>query len=352
MFRWIFVLAAVLGFAGCSVHPRPEDTTGFNTVQIVAKVRCEVRDALRAFIIGSLRDPRRLEVFPQYAVLAEELQIGARDWRHLRDHLKFFRVDPNTMGVFEIYNGGTIAYEFLFNITENNKHAAGFDLLRTFTRGKLTAGLAGSSTLDRNNIRNFGIADNFEDLVTLFNEDYCGPGSENGTEPLHRRTANIVYPVTGSLGLHELVGAFLNLNQSGNLIGLPNAPAEVSRLPTISESMKFTTTFTGGGSLGWTGVDHGERAWRLSKATFATANTREDVHTLRMVLKLPLESEKRTRTVAEQRLAAAGVPIAKPASVRDLVKQSAIVDLTLAAEKEYMETKILVGRDARVLLPE
>ena len=238
------------------------------------------------------------------------------------------------MAVFERYNGGVIAYEFMFDITENNAHELRFDLLKIVSRGTLSAGVGGGSVLNRKSIRDFMIADNFEDLITLFDERYCGPGSENGTRPEDRQTDNIVYPVVGALGLRELVGAFLNLNQSGNLVGLPNSPADVALLPTISEKMQFTTTFSGGGAAGFTRQNDDRRILRLEKASFTTVSSRADYHTLRMVLKLPLETAARTRTIAEQRLAAAGVAMPPYASVKDLVRNSAILDITLAPGKE------------------
>lgn len=172
MRRWIGALAGALGLAGCSVHPLPENVTGFDTVQIVAKVRCEVRDGIRAYILGALSEPRLAQVFPRAAELSDGLDRGTLKWRRLRAYLTEYRADPDTWKVFERYNGGAIAYEFIFNITENNKTVGSLDLLQTLTRGTISGGVGASSTLDRNNIRTFSLADNFEDLVTLFDESY------------------------------------------------------------------------------------------------------------------------------------------------------------------------------------
>ena len=348
----IGLYALALNLVGCSVHPLPEQVTGFNTVQIVAKVRCEVRDGIRAYVLGALRDPQRAAYFPRANDLADRLDGDDSQWRRLRPLLKEYGADPITMKVFERYNGGAIAYEFIFNGTENNRQSGSLDILRTFTSGALTGSINASSTFDRNNIRNFSISDNFEDLTTLVDALYCGPASLNGTEPEHRARPNILYPVVGALGLQELVGAFLNLNQSGNLVGLSNAPATAALLPTISETMKFTTTITGGGSVGFAATTSTRPDLRLAKASLASLNSREDIHTLRIVIKLPLEGKEQTRTIAEQRLLSLGLPIAHQTSLPSLVKTSALADLSLAPEKEYLETKILVGQTRGILLPE
>ncbi len=349
---WLGLLALGLTVAGCSVHPLPEQVTGFDTVQIVAKVRCEVRDGLRSYVNGYLSSPAVMQDFPRGKELADRLIADPSQWSRLRPLLKDYGAGPGTMLVFETYNGGAIAYEFLFNGTETNVQSGSIDLLQTLTGGAISGNLTSSSTLDRNNIRNFSISDNFEFLTAYVDSDYCGPGSSNGIEPGHREKQNIVYPVAGALGLQELVGAFLNLNQSGNLVGLPNAPAEAAQLPTISEAMRFTTTLAGGGSFGFTAAAPTKPGIRLARASVASTNSRADIHTLRIVIKLPLEGEKRTRTIAERRLLSIGVPLPQRTSVAALVKTNALVDLSLAPGKEYIETKILVGQSRGVLLPE
>lgn len=348
---WLGLLALGFALSACSIHPLPEQVTGFDTVQIVAKVRCEVRDGLRSYVTGYLSDPAVALSFRRGEELASKLIAEPLQWRRLRPLLKEYGAGPGVMAVFERYNGGAIAYEFLFNGTENNMQSGSIDLLRILTNGSVTGNIGASSTFDRNNMRNFMISDNFEILTTAVDYTYCGPGSANGTEPEHREAPNFVYPVAGALGLQELVGAFLNLNQSGNLVGLPNAPATAGQLPTISEGMKFTTTLTGGGSFGFTAAAPMRPAIRLTKASMASTNKREDIHTLRIVIKLPLEGQKETRTIAEQRLLSLGVPLPQQRSTAALVQTSALVDLSLAPGKEYIETKILVGQRG-VLLPD
>jgi hypothetical protein len=95
---WRLVAAMFLMVvAGCSIKPLPEDVTGFDTVQIVSKVRCEVRDGIRSYVIGALRRPERSGPNPRYLELAEGLRDGTLKWRELRQHLKAYAVDKGVM---------------------------------------------------------------------------------------------------------------------------------------------------------------------------------------------------------------------------------------------------------------
>ena len=224
-----------VGTAGCSIRPLPEDVTGYDTVQIVSKVRCEVRDALRSYVIGAFSRPERVS---RYSALVATLEDPSFDWSQLRSEFKRHNVDPGTLAVFERYNGGAIAYEFSLDIKEKNANAANVDFLSTLTNGNINLGLHASSDLLRGNKRTFRSVDNFEFLTTIVPERYCAPSSDF---PIHtnRNQKNYLYPITGSLKLAELIGAFLNLNQSGNLVGLDEPGKDL--IPTISDTIGFTT---------------------------------------------------------------------------------------------------------------
>jgi hypothetical protein len=52
--RCFAAIAAVSLFAGCAIHPEPENVTGVDTADIVKQIRCETRDAARKIILREL----------------------------------------------------------------------------------------------------------------------------------------------------------------------------------------------------------------------------------------------------------------------------------------------------------
>ena len=55
MLREILLGCFALGFAGCSIHPLPDDVTRLATRQIVHHIRCEARTAIKRAIVDYLR---------------------------------------------------------------------------------------------------------------------------------------------------------------------------------------------------------------------------------------------------------------------------------------------------------
>src|SRR5262245_25540123 len=52
--RGFAAITAMSLFAGCAIHPVPEDVTGLDTADIVKQIRCETRDAARQIILKEL----------------------------------------------------------------------------------------------------------------------------------------------------------------------------------------------------------------------------------------------------------------------------------------------------------
>jgi hypothetical protein len=297
------ILASLVLLAGCSVHPLPEDFAGYDTVQITARIRCEVRDAIRGHIVGSLLRRERVEKHPQYAELAERLRSGDIAWRDLRRHLKEYRVDDTLIAIFERYNSAVIGYSFIFDLEEKNAHNGSVDLLGAITNGTVKLNVQASNDLIRGNKREFRLVDSFEFLVSHV-ADVCDPR----VFPIqaHRHERNIVYPITGSLGLAELVRTFLTLNQSGNLLGFEAPPNQVE-IPTIVETMTFTTQFVAGATPSIELA--ARRSFSPVKAHIGTTNTRKDLHKVVIVIKLP-PNEWIPKTIAEKRVFVAPLGIA------------------------------------------
>jgi hypothetical protein len=54
MFKKSFVLLFFVTTTGCTVRPLPENTARVDTYQIVQKIRCEVRDVVKARLVETI----------------------------------------------------------------------------------------------------------------------------------------------------------------------------------------------------------------------------------------------------------------------------------------------------------
>jgi hypothetical protein len=269
-----FGLAAV----ACSIRPLPQDATGLTTYQIVSHIRCEARDAVRSYALAAIRaDP----------AVAADLQSGAFDF----ENFDIKRLRGHAAEVVDKYRSSAIAYDFTFDITETNELTAGADFLRTLDRGPFKLGIGAGNERERQNIRNFRIADTFENLATKVGDDYCtNPGKQK----------NWLYPITGTIGLAELVGTFLDLNQSGNL-----APGEKVSVPVIADTIEFTTKFSGNANPSVELAAVG-RDFQLVKANIGTKATRQDIHKVVIAMSLqppPAKGKATTPAASAQKRA-------------------------------------------------
>jgi hypothetical protein len=169
----VWILAPAL--AGCSAIPRQEDVTRLSTYDIVTHVRCEAQR-------GVVRYP--------------------------------------------YYKTASIAYEFTFDVTENNNASGDVTFKIPFVEGgsfSLFAN-AGSNRVG-NTKRNFKIVDSFDELLQVKCSD-------------QDRERNWLYPISGHIGAYEVVTTFIRLQQVDN--------QKAGEVFTFADNLKFTTTFFGG----------------------------------------------------------------------------------------------------------
>jgi hypothetical protein len=151
----------------------------------------------------------------------------------------------------------TIGYKFTFTITENNKLGGGGDVQWPLSTGTLTLGISAGVDKERLGIRDFTFVDSFKEARK---ESAC---SLEATGP------DYTYPITGIIGLDEVIYTFQELQS----IGLGELPpwerrdplpprhrsfldkkpkraekAEPSKKGTAEfvETFEFTTTISGG----------------------------------------------------------------------------------------------------------
>jgi hypothetical protein len=275
--RSLFSLVFAGALAACSIHPTQEDVTRVPTKHIVDRIRCEARLAIVDKAIDLLR--QKAEAWERDAALPENMRSAAKfrkDAQRLRDIADglvprrrgpvFFRPEilppGEPISFYNRYINTVIAYDFMFNITEDNKVAAAADPLRAITGGVVGGGLSGSSELTRNNVRTFKLSDTFGELLDNRDLD-CASDYLPG---------NYVYPITGSIGLRDIVHNFIDLNEDRPLV------AAASGASAFADALEFTTEVIG------TAAPHvqidpvGNRLGLGSPTGFTLMAQRKDIH--------------------------------------------------------------------------
>jgi hypothetical protein len=212
------ILAEMIALTGCSVHPLPEDYSRKGTFDIVRAIRCEARQAIL-------------------------------------DHAPEPLFAPAVLGL-----------EFTFKITENDTgNLSSLEFSRVFSSGSLTLPFNASASKDRSSDRNFKIVESFRQLKNARCGDYVPEGK------------NLAYPITGSIGLAEVVDTYARLERMTNLA----APAGTD-IPTFADSLSFTTTLSTGVTphLVLTPVRH----FRLTDANLGLSAQRVDTHNVTLAI--------------------------------------------------------------------
>ena len=287
-------LAACL-LSGCSIRPVPQDFAHYDSFAITETVRCETRQAIAEQIL---------------AVLDDTDPAVARRVRSGEDLRKIPRstLSKPAQDIFNKYDQAAIVYEFTFDITEKNNLAVDASLLETLGRGPLTIGMGAGSQRERANLRNFRAQDTFESLVTRIDEKtykFCKTSN---------KSENWIYPITGSIGMSEMIDQFLKLNEVGALVGDKENP----KVPYLADTLRFTTTVTASASPKVVLSPLG-RSLDLASAGITADATRQDVHKVIIVISLP-----------EETIVAPGAParpgVAKAARASALVNANRVVD--------------------------
>jgi hypothetical protein len=262
-------LISVFALGACSIHPVQQDVTGLPVVKIMNHIRCETRVAIQRKAIELLRkvhhDTRLADTLEQH--LGEIWRVNPYTELNAVERAFYFR-----------YINTGIAYDFTFDITEDNKATLAADPVRLITNGTAGVGLNSSGEFSRDNIRKFTVTDTFEKL--LYNnipDCYDRP-----TDP------NFAYPVAGSIGMFELISTFVDLNEDDALQPIPSGSG------VFGDQLMFVTTLMGSvtPSVQISPVGH---KWGLATPTsFGATATRTDKHTLNIGLSMSTDKAKPT----------------------------------------------------------
>lgn len=266
---------------GCSVHPLPEDATGINTFEVIRKIRCEARTAIIESAVNLLRKSKEAAV----RSLAERISQN----HNLLNKDIYKKVDRETEIFLRKYDDTAIGFDFTFTMTENNDVSADIGFVSKVFNGSDSLGFRSSNGRERQNIRNVRITDTIESLIEQrTNCDRYATG------------VNLIYPITGNIGLFEVLDTFFNLNEVA-----PIAVNADDKTTLFADTLKFTTTFSGSVGPGLTITPLGKN-YGLSAGAFSAESKRSDVHTLVIAISLPPERQviSNNGTVAPTRKAA------------------------------------------------
>ena len=239
--------AALAIATGCSVHPIPDDVTRISTADVVKSIRCEVLAGLESF-------------------------------------------SPNQMATAApIVRATTIGYEFTFDITEGNgaKGADDGPFLQFANGGKVKLDLTGHATLHRHNFRKFTI---IEPLLDLAKDDNRARCSDRTTR------ANWTYPISGKIGMDELVRTYLKLEMLSELDETKKAGGPFTNV-VFADELQFTTNL-GVGSTTTLVLDAVVGSLKVTNASINVGASRDDIHKVIVALTrktIPVDERRRSR---------------------------------------------------------
>jgi hypothetical protein len=266
----MLVVLSVATLMGCSVHPIPDDVSPIPTEEIVKSARCEMRlglfdqvgmqlksHGIQGITVGDLE---------KYAEKSIYLTNGTqdKDFAALRQKIKD-ALPAELLVKFTAYANAAIVYDFEFNITEDDNIDASFDFKLPFTNPRLFD-LNGGASLHKTRIgnRKFKASETFASLLA----------QRNLCEGFKPRDQNLIYPVTGSIGLRKLVRTFVAIAEQGG------------GKDSFVDTLTFTTAISGKLVPTLT-LNQVPREFRLVSASATVAVDRTDVHKIIVSLAFP-----------------------------------------------------------------
>ncbi len=177
---------ACLALTGCAIAPVPDQVTGFSTPQIVRKIRCEAREAVKTKLGVTLRD------LGEYwgDRTAHELGLQLLDDTVEVRTVQLAGLDPRLNALMLEYGDTAIAYNFSFDGQEINNVDGTLGVTDAIVGGSRILGLGGGVDRTRENIQNFTISDTFVGLIRDVKPNYCLDKNVNANYHLPDRRAH------------------------------------------------------------------------------------------------------------------------------------------------------------------
>jgi hypothetical protein len=263
--------------AGCSVHPIPDDVSPIPTEEIVRSARCEIRVGVYDEI------EKRLAKHRITGWSRSNLKTPA-DWdafsKFLVAHIKRNPDDAELMSDLRSYAEVAIAYDFDFNITEHGNVDSSLAFKLPLIDRTVDATAGGFLHTTRAGQRTFKAQETFAQLV-LRDRGLCG-------DDFRVRHKNLLYPITGSIGLRRAVRTFIEISEQGG------------GKDSFVDTLTFTTAISAGVG-GTIKINPVPNSFRLVNGSLSVGVDRTDVHKVTISLAFPQEKkDKIGRTREEQ----------------------------------------------------
>jgi hypothetical protein len=256
--KWLhFIIGIVLtaSIAGCAIRPLPEQVTGVSTDEIVKRIRCEAREAIRLkasdYLSFHTEDPAAIEL--SQALAREDYEF---------DRKQFLALSNQPRQALVKVGSSAIAYNFTFDMTEINNLDPTWDGIGGIPNGTFGLGITAGVDRTRHSIRSFTVSDTFVGLLMNVPSSYCVGRTV--------RQPNYLYPIIGKIGIGEMVSTFIDISLFDNLKSGDKGP------PAVSDSIEFLTLL----SLGITPnvVLTPVKAFTTKDAMVGFVNKRQDSH--------------------------------------------------------------------------
>jgi len=276
MWRNLFFAFAILVSSGCSVHPLPKDYAGIPTKKITDHVQCETQNALHSILIGYLinfKPEGHSEVHRPTSEVGQHLRIRQAEsitpLSKAEEKDVIARLHPEAKIRIEDFRRIAIAYRFKFELTEDNDNGGDLTLSMPFTNGTVSLVLASGAKKTRANQRVFSVANTFGETLAR---------PECRKEPI--RDPNLIYPITGKIGLQEVLQTFVSLSLDHELTKGKNDVGE------FTERLTFTTKLTASAKPKLT-LNAVNDQFRVTEANFSSVHERTDLHEVAVALSVP-----------------------------------------------------------------
>jgi hypothetical protein len=195
----------------------------------------------------------------------------------LKAHIAAHPKDADLGSRLASYGGVAVAYDFKFDITENDNADAGLAFKLPFAKSIFDLSAGGELKLKRVAKRVFSAQETFAEMVTR--NVWCGD--------FRPREKNLLHPITGSIGLRETVRTFVALSEQGG------------GKDQFVDTLTFTTTISG--ELGpKIAINPVPKSFRLVSASAALSADRTDLHMVTISLAFPLASADLTAMKAKK----------------------------------------------------
>jgi hypothetical protein len=260
--QFVAISAGLLSLGGCTTHPLPEDFSKLDTNHIVFYIRCQAGDAINQSVA------RYLQNQPDGPSREQGRLIAAR--KISMAEVELSKLNPVARSKIIKYGNAAIAYDFTFDMSEQNNFQGSANFINQFTNGTFGLGITAGKNLQRQTVRNFRATDTFAELTEPNN---CA------ADP---RSKNWGYPITGDIGLEEVVQTFVNLNEFQHLSG----KSDDDKVPVMADALTFQTTISSSVAPKVTLTPVMNR-FQLADAGITGSSSRTDIHKVIIALSLP-----------------------------------------------------------------